>query len=118
MKKNIYKIIALFSFFYLNIFSSLASNNAQKIHCAWLPGCKLNNEQMTDKISGFFALMMQYVGVIAVISLIASGFMYITSWGEEEKLKKAKKWVIWSLVWVFLSITAWSIVNLINNFKI
>jgi hypothetical protein len=50
--------------------------------------------------------------------LILSGMMYLVSWGEEEKVKKAKMWIVWSLVWVFLSVSAWGIINMLNNIKI
>jgi hypothetical protein len=41
--------------------------------------------------------------------------MYLLSWGEEDKTKKAKSWIIWSLVWVLTSISAWWIINMLNN---
>ena len=47
-----------------------------------------------------------------------SGIMYMLSWGQEEKIKKAKTWIIWSLVWVLLSISSWYIINIINNLYI
>jgi hypothetical protein len=43
-------------------------------------------------------MMLQYVSVVAVIALMLSGFLYLLSGGEEEKTKKAKNWIIWSLV--------------------
>jgi hypothetical protein len=33
-------------------------------------------------------------------------------------MKKAKGWIIWSLVGVFFSVSAWFIINVINEFKI
>jgi len=62
--------------------------------------------------------MIKYVAVIAVIALMISWIMYLLSWGEEEKVKKAKSWIIWSLVWVFLSISAMWIIEIINNIYI
>jgi len=41
--------------------------------------------------------------------------MYLISGGEEEKVKKAKTWIIWSLVGVFLSISAWGIIGILNE---
>jgi hypothetical protein len=43
---------------------------------------------------------------------------YIFSGWDEEKAKKAKMWIIWSLAWVVISVSAWWIINIINNFKI
>lgn len=62
--------------------------------------------------------MIKYVAVIAVISVMISWIMYLLSNWEEEKVKKAKNWIIWSLVWVFLSISAMAIIKIINNILI
>lgn len=62
--------------------------------------------------------LIKYISVVAVISVMLSWIMYMISWGEEEKIKKAKNWIIWSLVWVFLSISAWWIINIINAITI
>jgi hypothetical protein len=62
-------------------------------------------------------LMLQYVSVIAVIALMLSWFMYLLSWGEEEKTKKAKSWIIWSLVWVLVSLSSNFLVTTIINFN-
>ena len=62
--------------------------------------------------------MIKYVAIIAVISLMLSWIMYLISNWEEEKVKKAKNWIIWSLVWVLLSISAWWIIWIINNLHI
>gem|GEM_PF-5255012 len=35
---------------------------------------------------------------MAVISVMLSGIMYIVSSGEEEKVSRAKRWIIYSLV--------------------
>lgn len=66
----------------------------------------------------FVSILIKYIAVIAVISLMIAWIMYLLSWWEEEKAKKAKNWVIWSLVWVFLSVFAWTIVNFINQLYI
>jgi len=66
----------------------------------------------------FISEMIQYVAVIAVISLMVSGIMYLTSGWQEEKVNKAKSWVIYSLVWVLLSISAWTIIKILNELTI
>jgi len=69
-------------------------------------------------IPHFVQIFIRYVAVIAVLSLMLAWIFYIISWWEEEKVKKAKKWITWSLVWVLLSVSAWWIINLINNLYI
>ena len=86
----------------------------------WLPGCEWNSDKKAVEwfVSNLTAEVIKYVAVVAVVALMISGIMYLVSWWEEEKTKRAKRWLIWSLVWVFLSISAWSIINIINNLVI
>lgn len=94
--------------------------NAPDIKCEWLPWCLKNdqNNVVFDFTSKLISNLINYVAVFAVLALIISWIMYILSGWDEEKTKTAKNWIIWSLVWVFLSISAWSIINIINNFSI
>lgn len=121
MKKILYTFT---TFLFLKITAFAA--DAPIINCAWLPWCSdssltnptqpniSNNSTqvfLVDIISNFIDIIL----VLSVFAIIFSGILYILSWGEEEKANKAKKWIIWSLAWVFLSISSWWIINFINN---
>jgi hypothetical protein len=69
-------------------------------------------------VANFIALLIEYVAVIAVMAVMISGIMYILSGGEEEKVKKAKDWIIWSLLGVFFSVMGLFIINTLNNINI
>jgi hypothetical protein len=56
------------------------------------------NNNSAEFVVNIISTMLQYVTVVAVITLMISGVMYILSGGEEEKVNKAKNWIIWSLV--------------------
>jgi len=99
--------------------------------CSGLPGCPKENFEVDVKgrqptgdtaVFQFLAKVIsqgiQYVAVVAVISLMISGIMFLLASGEEEKITKARKWIIWSLGGVLLSVSAWSIINLLNSFTI
>lgn len=112
----------LFSFDYIYWASS------PSVTCAWLPWCQsdaLNNSWDSNDwtlavnvLSNFIWEFIQIVAVFAVFALIFSWIFYLISSWDEEKANKAKKWIIWSLVGVFLSILAWWIINFINNINI
>lgn len=105
-----------------------ASDNQPPINCAWLPWCKWDSEVAIDAstwanigidfIKNIISEFIQLIAVIAVFALIFSGIMYLLSMWEDEKVKRAKNWIIYSLIWVLLSVSAWWIINLLNNFKI
>lgn len=114
----------------LSLFLSRVFAVAPKVNCIWLPGCNMDNIIKTDNetwlssnvslswVWNIIWLLIQYVAVLAVISLMIAWLFYIFSGWEEEKTKKAKSWIIWSLVWVFISISALGIIKIISNFEI
>jgi len=88
------------------------------ILCDWLPWCSSSSTGALNFLWSMVALLIKYVAVFAVFALIWAWFMYIFSVGQEEKAKKARKWIIWSLIWVFISISAYYLVTLVNNINI
>lgn len=124
MINRIFVIISAFLFF---VKSSVFAK-APTVNCYWLPGCTdwskipspptVVQNVWAEVIWSIIWYAIQFVAVVAVITLILSGVMYLISWWEEEKVNKAKKWIIWSLAWVFLSISAWAIINMINKITI
>ena len=127
MFKNFIKTITiLFLVFWTNIVFWDANPT---INCVWLPGCNGSiittpkSWQLSDNLWKEFIVnvtwyLVQIVSVIAVFALIFSWVMYLVSAWDEEKVWKAKKWIIWSLVGVILSISAWGIIAFINNIEI
>jgi len=112
------KIILFITLLFITSCEKYGRSTGPDIACEWLPWCngeKKDPQDIIDYISNFIALLIQYVWVVAVIAVMISGIMYILSAGEEEKVKKAKTWVIWSLVWVFMSVFAWWIIQALNN---
>lgn len=89
------------------------------IECEWLPWCDTaNGINALSFVKTLVAELIKYVAVVAVLALIVAWFMYIFSWWEEEKTKKARKWIIWSIVAVFISISWYFLINLINDAQI
>ncbi len=92
------------------------------INCGELPWCngdsRVSESNVYAIIGGVIAKMIQYVAVIAVIAIMVWGIMYLLSSGEEEKIQKAKNVIIWALGWVFVSVAAWSLISILNNFRL
>lgn len=117
MKKILFIIIWFISSFTYSFWEGWPD-----INCAWLPWCQ-NWEDIKDNLGQVFIVFIieyfiQFVLAFAVFALIFSGILYILSGWEEEKTNKAKKWIIWSLVWVFVSISSWWIIWLLNNLTV
>lgn len=94
---------------------------APEIACWWLPGCSdtaSNEDSIYGVLWNIISLMIQYIAVLAVLAVMLWGIMYLISSWDEEKTKRAKNVIIWALAWVFLSVAAWSIIWILNNFRV
>lgn len=93
-------------------------------HPATLPGPEesvtASNEQTRDYfinsfaptyIGGFIGIM----GGIAFMMVVISGIQYLTSYGNEEKIKQATKSLTFSIIGFLLSLLSWSIVSIVSN---
>jgi len=107
-------------YLYTSILLILSLNNkvfawTPEIPDLWLPAGNLKRDVAWEIWWGLISTFIKYVAIIAVISLMLSWIMYLISGWEEEKVKKAKSWIIWSLAWVLISISAYWLIEIINN---
>jgi len=113
------KIYIIILLFITNIFTANAASDPLWLNWHGLPWDNKAASDIVGKVWwGFISEMIQYIAVIAVITLMISGIMYLLSGWQEEKVKKAKTWVISSLVGVFLSISAWTIIKILNQLSV
>ena len=122
MKKTLYIILWILFTFTQVLGSGLT------IVCNWLPWCEEDSALWTKtSISGdsFFTFFwkiisewIKYVAVISIFSLMFAWVLYITSAWKDEKFDQAKRWITYSIIWVIISISWWTFVNLLNMFKI
>jgi len=74
-------------------------------------------EAMTNVSNGVILLaratnfVATFVGVLAVISIVVAGFMWVANFGNDEIASKAKKVILAAVIGVVLSISAYAIVN-------
>ena len=100
---------------------------APTINCYGLPGCdgsakgspsdatQLSNNSFWEAIVQIISFVMPYIAVAAIVAIMISWVMYLLSAWDEDKVNRAKKWIIWSLVWVILSTTSWYIIGVLGN---
>lgn len=126
MKKILLLITILFSlspsvFAAWNIFWT---NTTDIIYCQWST-CTLDNwtkavkvwltwieknRTATEYILDLVRYLITFVSLIAVLYIIYAWFRVLTWWWDEEATKKAKKTVVWVLIWIVLMWLAYSIV--------
>lgn len=65
------------------------------------------------QIQSILTTIFGFAGAMALLVIVVSGFRYILSGGEPEKVSKAKNGVIYALVGLLLVITAQAIVSFV-----
>ncbi len=61
---------------------------------------------------------IKYIGILAILAISWGGLQFLTSIGNDEKVKHAKHTIIYALVGVILSVMAYRIVDIINSLQI
>lgn len=64
-------------------------------------------------LTGVLNLVYMITGVVAVIALIVSGFMYVASNGNAETVKKAKNGIIYSIIGLIVVASAFTITHFV-----
>jgi len=59
-----------------------------------------------------------YTWIISIIAIMIGWIMFLTSMWKEEQFKKAKNVIIYSIVWVVVSISSYALVDIINNLSL
>ena len=60
--------------------------------------------------------ILQLIPVVAVLAIIVGGFQMISSAGNEERLIRAKRTVLWAVLGLAVAILSFSIIAIVKNF--
>ena len=73
----------------------------------------MNNQDqgMKKTLVGLISYVLTFLWIIAVIFAIYWGFQILTAGWDEDKVKKGKTTLINALIWIFVIISAWTIVG-------
>lgn len=123
--KYIYTFLATAIYYLLSV-HAFAVDSSPRINCYGLPWCpdgnkavpsapNVSDNSFTQAIVDTISFVMPYVAIFAIIAVMISWVMYLLSAGDEDKVNRAKKWIIWSLLWVLLSISSWYIISTLGQ---
>jgi hypothetical protein len=71
----------------------------------------IDRARLAQEIAGATNLVAAIAGPFALLSLVAGGLMYVLAGGEEEKIGKAKKIIMWSAIGLIIIYGAFAIVS-------
>ncbi len=67
----------------------------------------------SDQLASVTEFVFIAVGIISVIMVIVGGYWYTLSGGDPQRVARAKKTILWSVIGLAISISAWTIVNFV-----
>ncbi len=115
--KNLWaSTITFFILFWLSISLALAADTLPPITPMGLPFESAG--EATRPIVIIIRETIKYVGLFAILAVSWGWIQFLTSMGNDEKVKHAKQTVIYALVWVLLSVVAYTIIDIVNSLKI
>jgi len=72
------------------------------------------NQDLQSFVQDLFWWVTMFIGFIVFIAITYSGFLMITWWADEKQFDTWKKWIIYSLIWLFLVGWAYGIIKFIQ----
>jgi hypothetical protein len=85
----------------LNINSSLCPDN--------------NSTKIESKVGEIVSYAIMAIGALSVVFIIIGGFMFASSSGDPEKVKKAKSTILYAIIGLALASTAYIITSLVST---
>jgi hypothetical protein len=74
-----------------------------------IPNAVKTGPTIAELVSNVVNTLSFIAGVACVIAIIAGGIMYITSAGDENKVRTAKNTLLYAIIGVIISISAYAI---------
>ena len=71
---------------------------------------------LTGIVGRVLTFLLSVVGGLAIIGLITGGIMYLTAYGDEERIEKAKKILVNSIIGIVVCLGSLLVVNQVTNF--
>lgn len=74
-----------------------------------------HTENFGDYIKKLVNFALPYLTLAAFLGYVVAGFLYVTAFGVEAQMEKAKKILIWSSIGLILIILSYAITNLLTS---
>ena len=85
------------------------------INIAKASGVIDNAPKVSVLLLNMLNFLLQAFGIIAIIALVISGIFYLTAFGSEDRIKIAKKSIVYSVIAVAVALSGMIIVKTISG---
>lgn len=87
----------------------LAQVNQSDIDSIDIPRAEAGDVEIGNAIE----LAFMVIGIVSVIVIIIAGFQYVLSGGDPQKTKQAKDTILYAIIGLVISVSAWAIVGFV-----
>lgn len=70
-----------------------------------------HTDTFSDLVIKYINFILPYITLAAFAGLVWSGFLYVTAYGDDEQITKAKTIIMWSIVGLILVIISFAVVR-------
>ena len=92
-----------------------AEEGLQAINTALAPTGVSGTDNLSDLILGYVNFSLPYLTLAAFVGFVYAGFLYVTSYGNDEQVQKSKKIMIYAVIGLILVIISFSVVQLFTQ---
>lgn len=73
----------------------------------------VTDRSATEYIQDIVVYVLRFLAIIATILIIYAWFNLLTSAWDEEKAKKSKQIIIYTIIWIFIIFIAWPLIKFV-----
>lgn len=71
---------------------------------------------VSELLCNILNFLLQAFGIIAIISLVISGILYLTAAGDEGRIKLGKKGIVYSVIGILIALSGVIVIKTITGF--
>ena len=73
----------------------------------------LGTQDIRTTVASIINVFMGLLGIVAVVIILVGGFQYMIAGGNDEKIKKAKQWIISGIIGLVIILSAYAIATFV-----
>lgn len=78
-------------------------------------GALVTISQVVERLQNILNLILPFIVGLTVLMIIYGIFGFVTNPADEEARGKAKGYIIWGIIAVFIMVSVWGLVNILYN---
>jgi type IV secretory pathway VirB2 component (pilin) len=76
-------------------------------------GLSLGNQGLQETIASLINVALSLLGIVAVVIILAGGFMWMTAGGNDEKVAGARKLIFSGIIGLAIILSAWAVTRFV-----